>query len=47
MTNTISIWLGVLIVAFFAADYFYFDMAMSFLLSRKLLDMIEYMAFWR
>lgn len=47
MTNSISIWLGLLILGFLGVDYFYLDWQMSIFLGRKLLAMIEYIAFWR
>jgi hypothetical protein len=47
MTNTISFWLGLLILGFFAVDYYYYDWQLSIFVARKMLDMIEYFAFWR
>ena len=47
MTNTLSLWLGALILGFFALDFLRFDWEMSLFLARKMLDFIEYLAFWR
>jgi len=47
MTNTISIWLAFAILGFFALDYFYLDLNAPVYLGRKLLELIEYLAFWR
>ncbi len=47
MTNTIALWLAVLILGFLALDYFYLDWNVVVFLGRKLLDLIEWMAFWR
>ncbi|MCP3969059.1 MAG: hypothetical protein GY717_01800 [Rhodobacteraceae bacterium] len=47
MTNTISFWLGALVLGFFAYDYFVMDWFMTVYLGRKLLEFIEYLAFWR
>jgi hypothetical protein len=47
MTNKISIWLALVILGFLALDYFYLDLNTPLFLGRKLLAMIEYIAFWR
>jgi len=47
MTNTIAFWLAVLILAFFTFDYFFMEDDMFVFLGRKLLDLLEYLAFWR
>jgi len=47
MTNTISIWLAVLILGFFALDYFLLDLNAPIFLARKFLQFMEYIAFWR
>ncbi len=47
MTNSISIWLALLVFAFFGVDFYFYDWQLSVYLGRKMLDMIEYMAFWR
>ncbi len=47
MTNTISIWVAALILGLLAADYFYLGWDISVFLGRKMLELIEYLAFWR
>ncbi len=47
MTNTIALWLAALILGFLALDYFVLDWDVPVFLGRKLLDLIEWMAFWR
>jgi len=47
MTNTIALWLAALILGFLALDHFYLDWNAPVFLGRKLLDLIEWMAFWR
>ena len=47
MTNKIALWLGALIVAGFVLDQVLFEGSAIVFLARKLLDMIEWMAFWR
>ncbi len=47
MTNTISFWLGLLILALVAVDWLYLDWQLTLFLARKFVDMIEYVAFWR
>ena len=47
MTNTIAIFLGLIILAFFAVDYTQYEWDMTAFLLRKLLDLIEYIAIWR
>jgi len=47
MTNTIAIWLAVLIVAVFAADFLYFDWDLHIVLGRQFLRLLEVVAFWR
>ncbi|MDX8348709.1 hypothetical protein SLH49_12030 [Cognatiyoonia sp. IB215446] len=47
MTNTTAILLGLIILAFFAVDYTQFESDMTTFLTRKLLDLIEYIAIWR
>lgn len=46
MTNKLAIWLGALIVIFFATDLF-FDWGATLFLLRKFIDLITYLAFWR
>ncbi len=47
MTNTIAVFLGALILAGLAIDYAVADFAGTIFLTRKLLVLIEWMAFWR
>ena len=47
MTNTIAIWLALFIAALLGFDYYQYDWANSVFLLRKLLDLIEWLAFWR
>lgn len=47
MTNTIAFWLAVLILGFFAIDFFFLEDNMFLFLGRKLVDLLEYVAFWR
>ncbi len=47
MTNTIALWLAALILGFLALDHFVLDWNVPLFLGRKLLDLIEWMAFWR
>ena len=47
MTNTIAIWLAVLVLGFLALDHFYLNWNVPVFLGRELLEFIEYLAFWR
>lgn len=47
MTNTLAIGLGGIILAALGADLFLNDSAATLFLGRKLIDLIEYLAFWR
>lgn len=47
MTNTIAIWLAVLIVGFFALDYVVLGWDMPTFLMQQLIRLTEYIAFWR
>jgi len=47
MTNTISIWLGLLIAIALGVDAFVYEWSNLVFLGRKLLELIEYLAFWR
>ncbi|MGI3186876.1 hypothetical protein [Nioella aestuarii] len=47
MTNTIALWLAVLIVAIFAADFLVFDWDLHIILGRQLLRLLDTVAFWR
>ncbi len=47
MTNGIAVFLGVLIIGFFALDHFVLHWEVPVFLMRKLTTFIEYLAFWR
>jgi hypothetical protein len=47
MTNTIALWLVLIIAALLAIDYVQYDWANTLFLLRKLLALIEWVAFWR
>lgn len=47
MTNTIAVGLGLLLIGGFAADQFLNGGETSVFLAKKLMDLIEYLAFWR
>ncbi|WP_458790409.1 hypothetical protein [Yoonia sp. MH D7] len=47
MTNTIAIWLGLLIIGFFTIDHFFLHLGAVEILMRGLLQLISKIAFWR
>ncbi|KQI73122.1 glyceraldehyde-3-phosphate dehydrogenase [Loktanella sp. 5RATIMAR09] len=47
MTNTIAVLLGLFLVALLGFDYLQYDGANALFLSRKFVELIEWMAFWR
>lgn len=47
MTNKIALGLALLIVGFFAADQLWFGGTMPVFLGKKLMNLTEYLAFWR
>jgi hypothetical protein len=47
MTNAISLTLGLLIALGLLADFSMNDGASSLFLARKLMDLLEWLAFWR
>ena len=47
MTNTIAFWLAALILAALAVDVFVFGTEHLIFLGKKLLALIEWLAFWR
>lgn len=47
MTNTIAIWLGLIIVGFLVLDHFVLHLDAIEVLMRSLLQLISKMAFWR
>ncbi|EDM71369.1 hypothetical protein RAZWK3B_14149 [Roseobacter sp. AzwK-3b] len=47
MTDRIALFLGAIVAALLIADYAYFDWANTLFLARKMLLLIEWLAFWR
>lgn len=47
MTNKLAIYLGVLILAVILADQIWFSGDNALFLSRKFVEFIEWLAFWR
>lgn len=47
MTNRIAIWIGVVIVILLLADALLRSGAETIFLGRKLVDVIDWLAFWR
>ncbi|WP_400088721.1 hypothetical protein [Yoonia sp. R78084] len=47
MTNTIAVLLGLFLVALLGFDYLQYDGAYALFLSRKFVELIEWLAFWR
>jgi len=47
MNNIIALWLAALILGFLALDYFVLGFDVPIFLGRKLLELLEYIAFWR
>lgn len=47
MTNTLAIGLGGIILVALGADFILNDGQSTVFLGRKLIDLIEYVAFWR
>ncbi|WP_174239145.1 hypothetical protein [Litoreibacter roseus] len=47
MTNRLALVLGAIIVAVIAADLLIFNWNLHLFLGAKLVDLIEYLAFWR
>ncbi|WP_179379807.1 hypothetical protein [Jannaschia marina] len=47
MNNATAAVLAFLLVAFFGADWFFNDARILTFLGRRLIDLIEYIAFWR
>lgn len=47
MTNKIAIALGLLILAILLADWFVFGWDLHIFLGRRLVQLTEYIAFWR
>ncbi|WP_341861055.1 hypothetical protein [Gymnodinialimonas sp. 57CJ19] len=47
MTNTLAIWIIIVIAAFLAVDAVMFDWSLSLFLGRKFASLLLWMAFWR
>lgn len=47
MTNTIAIWIIILIAAFLTVDAVLFEWDNSLFLGRKFADLLWWLAFWR
>lgn len=47
MTNRIALWLGVVLIGLIAADLILFGEGHLVFLGKKMVDLIEWMAFWR
>ncbi|MDF1668613.1 MAG: hypothetical protein P1U83_03285 [Roseovarius sp.] len=47
MTNRLALVLGAVLLILLASDAYFADWANSIYLGRKLVDLIEYLAFWR
>ncbi len=47
MTNTLTIWIAVIVAGLLAADAVLFDWSNSLFLGRKFADLLWWLAFWR
>lgn len=47
MTNRIALWLGAVLIGLIAIDVILFGTEHLVYLGRKMVDLIEWMAFWR
>lgn len=47
MTNRIALWLGAILIAGILVDVVFFDAENLLFLSKKMLDLIDWVAFWR
>ncbi len=47
MSNQLAIFLGIVILIGVGIDYMFFDFSNLLFLSRKMLDLVHYVAFWR
>ena len=47
MTNTVALWLGGTILAFFAADALVLGWNLPVVLGQQFLDLLAWVAFWR
>ncbi|SFI37813.1 hypothetical protein [Jannaschia pohangensis] len=47
MNNMTAVILALLLIAFFLADYLFNGAGIATFLGRRMIDLIEYIAFWR
>ncbi|MCU0829491.1 MAG: hypothetical protein MUE52_19430 [Tabrizicola sp.] len=47
MTNTVALIIGIVLLMGMATDYFANDGAALYFLTRKFLDLVEWVSFWR
>ena len=47
MTNSLAVYLGILIIAALGVDYALFDWGYYIFWIKKLMELTEYIAFWR
>ena len=47
MTNTIAIWLGLILIVVFGIDGFVYDWSFTVIFMKKFLELITFLAFWR
>ena len=47
MTNTIALWLGALVLALLAVDYFVLGWEITIFLGRKFIELTDWIAIWR
>jgi hypothetical protein len=47
MTNTLAIWIMIVLAGCIAVDAVLFDWSGAMFLARKFLDVLRWMAFWR
>lgn len=47
MTNSIALALAILLIGFFALDYFVLDWDLPVFLARRLAQLSDWIAFWR
>lgn len=47
MTNAIAFWLGLFIVIALGVDYYFFGTEHFLFLAKKLMEFMEWIAFWR
>jgi hypothetical protein len=47
MTNKLALFFAVIIIAIFVADHYYFHWDLHISLGKRLVQLSEYIAFWR